>query len=145
MIILRLTPPSLEKRSPPIDSLIPSLFVGVLPPVQTCTYIASNHSSTYVEESFKESSEPLDFELVSERTLDCFSEAQFNHTVCIYHILIWDLLNSRSFIGETENIIQEFLSDWAFFKAQFNHTVFYLPYFKFVLLLKFQQLGFSFC
>ena len=41
---------------------------------------------------------------------------------------------------------QEFLSDWAFFfEAQFNHTVFYLPYFKFVLLLKFQQLGFSFC
>ena len=43
---------------------------------------------------------------------------------------------------------QEFLSDWAFFfffEAQFNHTVFYLPYFKFVSLLKFQQLGFSFC
>ena len=32
-----------------------------------------------------------------------------------------------------------------FFEAQFNHTVFYLPYFKFVLLLKSQQLGFSFC
>ena len=30
------------------------------------------------------------------------------------------------------------------FEAQFNHhTVFYLPYFKFVLLLKFEQLGFS--
>ena len=40
---------------------------------------------------------------------------------------------------------QEFLSDGAFFEAQFNHTVFYLPYFNFVLLLKFQQLGFSFC
>ena len=32
-----------------------------------------------------------------------------------------------------------------FFEAQFNDTVFYLPYFKFVSLLKFQQLGFSFC
>ena len=45
---------------------------------------------------------------------------------------------------------QAFLSDRAssfffFFEAQFNDTVFYLPYFKFVSLLKFQQLGFSFC
>jgi len=32
-----------------------------------------------------------------------------------------------------------------FRRAQFNNTLFYLPYFKFVLLLKFQQLGFSFC
>ena len=31
-----------------------------------------------------------------------------------------------------------------FFEAQLNQTVFYLPYFKFVLLLNFQQLGFSF-
>ena len=31
-----------------------------------------------------------------------------------------------------------------FFQAQFNHTV-NLPYFKFVLLLILQQLGFSFC
>ena len=37
MIILRLhppSPPSLEKKSPPIDSLVPSLLVGFLPPVQ---------------------------------------------------------------------------------------------------------------
>ena len=37
MIILRLTPPPPPplKKSPPIDSLIPSLLVGFLPPVQT--------------------------------------------------------------------------------------------------------------
>ena len=37
MIILRLTPPSpaVGKRYPPIDSLIPSLLFGFLPPVQT--------------------------------------------------------------------------------------------------------------
>ena len=37
MIILRLSPPPrpLEKKSPPIDSLMPSLLVGFLPPVQT--------------------------------------------------------------------------------------------------------------
>ena len=33
MIILRLTPPL--KKSPPIDTLMPSLLVGFLPPVQT--------------------------------------------------------------------------------------------------------------
>ena len=31
--------------------------------------------------------------------------------------------------------------EWVFFEAQFNHTVFYLPYFKFVLLIKFSTVG----
>ena len=35
MIILRLTPPPLEKKSPPIHSLIPWVPVGFLPLVQT--------------------------------------------------------------------------------------------------------------
>ena len=35
MIILRLPPHPPLKKSPPIDSLIPSLLVGFLPPVQT--------------------------------------------------------------------------------------------------------------
>ena len=38
MIILRLTctsPTTTEKKPPPTDSLIPSLLVGFLPPVQT--------------------------------------------------------------------------------------------------------------
>ena len=35
MIILRLPTPLPLKMSPPIDSLIPSLLVGFLPPVQT--------------------------------------------------------------------------------------------------------------
>ena len=44
--------------------------------------------------------------------LDCFSEAQVIHTVCIYHTLILDLLNSKSVVGlETENVITEFLSE----------------------------------
>ena len=34
MIILRLTP-TLKKKSPPIDSLIPSLLIGFLSPLQT--------------------------------------------------------------------------------------------------------------
>ena len=29
----------------------------------------------------------------------------------------------------------------VFFEAQFNHTVFYLPYFKFVLLIKISTVG----
>ena len=37
--------------------------------------------------------------------------AQFIHTVCIYHTLIRDLLNSKGFVGEAENIIKDFLSD----------------------------------
>lgn len=36
--------------------------------------------------------------------VDCFSEAQFNHAVCINHALIWDLLSSRIFVRDTENI-----------------------------------------
>ena len=64
-----------------------------------------------------------------ELILDCF-EAQFNHTVFIFHSLKWDLLNFRSFVGKAENIIKGFLSVYPFFEAQFNHTGFYLPYFK---------------
>ena len=60
MIILRLTP-HLEKKSPPIDSLIPSLLVGFLPPVQTSLQMTLRRMS----KSFKESSESLDSELVS--------------------------------------------------------------------------------
>ena len=59
MMILRLPPPL--KKSPPIDSLIPSLLVGVLPPVQ----ISLQMTFRRVEESFEESSESLDSELVS--------------------------------------------------------------------------------
>ena len=51
-----------------------------------------------------------------------------NHTVCIYHISRWDLLNIRSYVGETENIIQDSCLIELCFEAQFNHTVFYLPY-----------------
>ena len=42
---------------------------------------------------------------LTELILDCFSEVQFNHTVCNYHTLIWDLLNSSSFVRETENTV----------------------------------------
>ena len=93
------------------------------------------------DQSFEESSESLDSELVSSshelgdsssstaslalrfprvsvRTQEflsegAFFEAQFNHTVFIYHSLKWDLLNFRGFVGEAENIIKDFLSDWA--------------------------------
>ena len=60
MIILRLPlPPSPWKKSPPIDPLIPSLLVGFLSPVQTSLQM------TLVKESFEESPESLDSELVS--------------------------------------------------------------------------------
>ena len=59
MIILRLPPPPPEKKSSPIDSLIPSLLVGFLSSVQASLQM------TLVEESFEESLESLDSELVS--------------------------------------------------------------------------------
>ena len=47
MMILRLTPPPLPpwKRSLPIDSLIPSLLVGFLPPIQTSLQMTLGHTS----------------------------------------------------------------------------------------------------
>ena len=79
-----------------------------------------------------------------ELILDCF-EPQFNHTVFIFHTLKWDLLNFRSFVGEAENIVKEFLSDWACY----NYGLFqwssicsyclYLPYFN-TRSFEFQQL-----
>ena len=60
MTMLRLSPPL--KKSPPIDYLIPSVLVGALPPVQTFLKMTLRQ---YVEQSFEESSESLDSELVS--------------------------------------------------------------------------------
>ena len=91
------------------------------------TNITSNDSN----ESFEESSGSLDSELVSSsREFGDSSSSTASLALGFPHAWL------RT---------QEFLSDWAFFfflEAQFNHTVFDLPYFKFVSLLKFQQLGF---
>ena len=55
MTILGISPPPPLKKSPPIDSLIPSLLVGFLPPVQTslqmtllfqCQYLYLNSNNS---------------------------------------------------------------------------------------------------
>ena len=74
----------------------------------------------------------FEFQKLCWRSWKCyFNEAQFIHNVCINHTLICDPLNSKRFVGETENIIKEFCLTKSFHFAQFNLTVLYLPYFKF--------------
>ena len=73
-------------------------------------------NSTYVEESFEESSESLDSELVSS-SHELGDSSSYTASLALRFPRAW----VRT---------QEFLSDYAsFLEAQFNHTVFYLPYF----------------
>ena len=123
------TPPSHNdniKANPPPP---PALKKSLLP---SGTNITSNDSSTYVEESFEESSESLDSELLSSLH-ELGDSSSSTAPLALRFPRVWVTA-------------QEFLSDWAFFFwSSLNHTVLYLPYFKFVSLLKFQKLGFSFC
>ena len=128
MIILRLPPPTPHPL--PWKSFL-QLNLSYLVYLLDFFLRYKNHFK-WVEEPFEESSESLDSELVS-------SSHKLGDSSSSTASLA--LRFPRAWVKT-----QEFLSDWAsFFEAQFNHTVFYLPYFKFVSLLKFQQLGFSFC
>ena len=129
MIILRLTPPL-----PPLKkSLLPSIPSNL---VYLLDFFVQykHHFKWLFKESFEESSESLDSELVSSsHELGDSSSSTVPLAVRVPREWVaWELRNSC-------------LIELFFFEAQFNHTVFYLPYFKFVSLLKFQQLGFSFC
>ena len=151
MIILRLTYPPWKRSPSIIDSLTLSLPVGFLRLIQTSLQMTLPRRVIWRVIRITGLWACVVFSWTG-RFLMFNSISQVQVQEIDYDEACWrDLLNFIRFVGESENVIKDFWlsSLWAVWsevkwsEAQSNHTVFSLPYVKFVLQLKFQHLGFS--